>query len=103
MALHALGLRAARSPQRVCGGGFSSSQGKSLGSTLPKLAPGRMPIAVGSSESHGIAVTAVFKDSRGLQPFRTMRSTLYSLPDLKLAGTTLLSAEGSGPVGLGHA
>ena len=61
--------------------------------TLPKLAPGRMPIAVGSSESHGIAVTA---DQKTLVVCSRLNNALYSysLPDVKLAGTTYLSGKG---------
>jgi DNA-binding beta-propeller fold protein YncE len=61
--------------------------------TLPKLAPGRTPIAVGSSESHGIAVTP---DQKTLVVCSRLNNALYSysLPDLKLAGTTLLSGKG---------
>jgi len=61
--------------------------------TLPKLPPGRIPITAGSSESHGIAVTA---DQKTLVVCSRLNNALYSysLPDLKLAGTTYLSGKG---------
>ncbi len=61
---------------------------------LPKLPPGRVPIMTGSSESHGIAVTA---DQKTLLVNSRLNNALYSysLPDLKLAGTAYLSGKGA--------
>src|SRR5438034_11396669 len=61
---------------------------------LPKLAPGRTPIITGSSESHGIAVTA---DQKTLLVNSRLNNAVYSysLPDLKLAGTAYLSGKGA--------
>jgi len=61
--------------------------------TLPKLAPGRIPIPTGSSESHGIAVTP---DQRTLVVCSRLNNALYSysLPDVKLAGTAYLTGKG---------
>src|SRR5438093_486892 len=61
---------------------------------LPKLPPGRVPIMTGSSESHGIAVTA---DQKTLLVNSRLNNALYSysLPDLKLSGTAYLSGKGA--------
>src|SRR5207245_10477585 len=61
---------------------------------LPKLPPGRVPIMTGSSESHGIAVTA---DQKTLLVNSRLNNALYSysLPDLKLTGTAYLSGKGA--------
>ncbi|HWA22040.1 MAG TPA: YncE family protein [Caulobacterales bacterium] len=52
---------------------------------LPKLAPGKKPVLVGGSESHGMAVTA---DNTRLIVDSRLNSAvyIYSLPDLKLLG-----------------
>ena len=62
--------------------------------TLPKLAPGRIPLISGSAESHGMAVTA---DQSTLVVNSRLNNALYSysLPDLKLTGTALLSGKGA--------
>jgi len=61
---------------------------------LPKLATGRTPIITGSSESHGIAVTA---DQKTLLVNSRLNNAVYSysLPDLKLTGTANLSGKGA--------
>jgi YVTN family beta-propeller protein len=61
--------------------------------TYPKLAPGRIPIPTGSSQAHGIAVTA---DQKTLVACSRLNNALYSysLPDLKLAGTAYLTGRG---------
>ena len=61
--------------------------------TLPKLAPGRTAIPSGSAESHGLAVTA---DQTTLVVCSRLNNALYSysLPDVKLSGTALLSGKG---------
>ena len=61
---------------------------------LPKLPPGRVPIMTGSSESHGIAVTA---DQKTLLVNSRLNNALYSysLPDLKPTGTAYLSGKGA--------
>ena len=61
--------------------------------TLPKLAPGRIPIPTGSAESHGMAVTA---DQKTLVVCSRLNNALYSyaLPDVKLSGTANLSGRG---------
>src|SRR2546422_619095 len=62
--------------------------------TLPKLAPGRVPMISGSAESHGLAVTA---DQKLLVVCSRLNNALYSysLPDLKLVGTADLSGPGA--------
>src|SRR3989454_603059 len=62
--------------------------------TLPKLAPGRVPMISGSAESHGLAVTA---DQKLLVVCSRLNNALYSysLPDLKLVGTANLSGRGA--------
>jgi YVTN family beta-propeller protein len=59
----------------------------------PKLAPGRTAIPSGSSESHGIGVTA---DQKTLVVCSRLNNALYSysLPDLKVSGTGYLSGKG---------
>jgi len=61
--------------------------------TLPKLAPGRIPLISGSAESHGMAVTA---DQSTLVVCSRLNNALYSysLPDHKLLGTANLSGKG---------
>ncbi len=61
---------------------------------LPKLAAGRTPILTGSSESHGIAVTS---DQKTLLVNSRLNNALYaySLPDLKVSGTAILSGKGA--------
>jgi len=61
--------------------------------THPKLAPGKTAIPTGSSESHGIGVTA---DQKTLVVCSRLNNALYSysLPDLKLSGTGYLSGKG---------
>jgi len=61
---------------------------------LPKLASGRIPLIAGSSESHGIAVTA---DQKILVVNSRLNNALYSysLPDLKLVGRADLSGRGA--------
>ena len=61
---------------------------------LPKLAPGKIPLINGSSESHGLAVTA---DQKILLVNSRLNNALYSysLPDLKLLGTANLSGKGA--------
>ena len=53
----------------------------------PDLAPGKAPVTVGGNASHGIAVTP---DSRTLIVNSRLNSAVYkySLPDLKLLGST---------------
>ena len=62
--------------------------------TLPKLAPGRIALITGSSESHGLAVTA---DQSILVVCSRLNNAVYtySLPDLKLMGTANLSGKGA--------
>jgi YVTN family beta-propeller protein len=62
--------------------------------TLPKLAPGRVPMISGSAESHGLAVTT---DQSILVVCSRLNNALYSysLPDLKLLGTANLSGKGA--------
>jgi len=62
--------------------------------TLPKLAPGRVPMLAGSAESHGMAVTG---DQKLLVVCSRLNNALYSysLPDLKLVGTADLSGKGA--------
>lgn len=62
--------------------------------TLPKLAPGRIPLITGSAASHGMAVTA---DQSTLVVCSRLNNALYSysLPDLKLTGTAFLSGRGA--------
>ena len=62
--------------------------------TLPKLAGGRIPLITGSSESHGMAVTA---DQKTLVVCSRLNNALYSysLPDLKLLGRADLSGQGA--------
>ena len=57
--------------------------------TLPALPPGRAPFPVGGNESHGMAVTS---DGKTLVVNSRLNSALYSysLPDLKLLGTTFV-------------
>lgn len=59
----------------------------------PKLTPGRAAIPTGSSESHGIGVTA---DQKTLVVCSRLNNALYSysLPDMKLSGTGYLSGKG---------
>ena len=59
----------------------------------PKLTPGRTAIPTGSSESHGIGVTA---DQKTLVVCSRLNNALYSysLPDLKLSGTGYLDGKG---------
>ena len=54
---------------------------------LPDLPPGRAPFMVGGNESHGLAVTP---DQKTLVVNSRLNTALYaySLPDLKLAGST---------------
>ena len=61
---------------------------------LPQLAPGRIPILVGSSASHGLAVTS---DQKVLVVCSRLNNALYSysVPDLKLLGTAYLSGLGA--------
>jgi YVTN family beta-propeller protein len=61
--------------------------------THPKLAAGKTAIPTGSSESHGIGVTA---DQKTLAVCSRLNDALYtySLPDLKLSGTAYLSGKG---------
>ena len=61
---------------------------------LPKLPSGKVPLINGSSESHGIAVTA---DQKTLLVNSRLNNALYSysLPDLKLLGTAYLSGKGA--------
>jgi YVTN family beta-propeller protein len=61
---------------------------------LPKLASGRVPLLAGSSESHGMAVTA---DQKLLVVCSRLNNALYSysLPDMKLVGTADLSGRGA--------
>jgi YVTN family beta-propeller protein len=62
--------------------------------TLPKLEAGRVPLLVGSAESHGMAVTP---DQKTLVVCSRLNNALYtySLPDMKLAGTAYLSGRGA--------
>jgi YVTN family beta-propeller protein len=62
--------------------------------TLPKLATGRIPLISGSSESHGMAVTA---DQKTLVVCSRLNNALYaySLPDLKVIGKADLSGKGA--------
>jgi len=62
--------------------------------TLPKLAAGRIPLISGSSESHGMAVTA---DQKTLVVCSRLNNALYaySLPDLKVIGKADLSGKGA--------
>jgi len=62
--------------------------------TLPKLAGGRIPLITGSSESHGLAITA---DQKTLLVCSRLNNALYSysLPDLKLVGTAELNGKGA--------
>jgi YVTN family beta-propeller protein len=55
--------------------------------TLPELGPGKAPVRVGGNASHGMAVTA---DGTTLIVNSRLNSAVYSysLPDLKLVGTT---------------
>jgi len=55
--------------------------------THPALAPGKAPVTVGGNVSHGIAVTP---DAKTLIVNSRLNSAVYkySLPDLKLMGTT---------------
>jgi YVTN family beta-propeller protein len=61
---------------------------------LPKLAPGKVPILLGSAASHGMAVT---EDQKILVVCSRLNNALYSysLPDLKLLGTADLSGSGA--------
>jgi YVTN family beta-propeller protein len=54
---------------------------------LPELPPGKSPFLVGGNESHGMAVTT---DQKTLVVNSRLNTALYSysLPDLKLLGTT---------------
>jgi YVTN family beta-propeller protein len=62
--------------------------------TLPHLASGRIPLISGSSESHGMAVTA---DQKTLVVNSRLNNALYSysLPDLKMVGRADLSGKGA--------
>ena len=62
--------------------------------TLPKLAAGRIPLISGSSESHGMAVTA---DQKTLVVCSRLNNALYaySLPALKVIGKADLSGKGA--------
>jgi YVTN family beta-propeller protein len=62
--------------------------------TLPHLAAGRIPLISGSSESHGMAVTA---DQKTLVVCSRLNNALYaySLPDLKVVGRADLSGKGA--------
>jgi YVTN family beta-propeller protein len=62
--------------------------------SLPKLAPGRVPLLTGSAASHGMAVT---EDQKILVVCSRLNNALYSysLPDLKLVGTANLSGRGA--------
>jgi len=62
--------------------------------TLPKLVAGRIPLIAGSSESHGMAVTA---DQKTLVVNSRLNNALYaySLPDLKVVGRADLSGKGA--------
>jgi len=62
--------------------------------TLPTLAAGRIPLISGSSESHGMAVTA---DQKTLVVCSRLNNALYaySLPDLKVVGRADLSGKGA--------
>ena len=62
--------------------------------TLPHLAAGRIPLISGSSESHGMAVTA---DQKTLVVNSRLNNALYaySLPDLKVVGKADLSGKGA--------
>jgi YVTN family beta-propeller protein len=62
--------------------------------TLPHLAAGRIPLIAGSSESHGMAVTA---DQKTLVVCSRLNNALYSysLPDLKVVGRADLSGKGA--------
>lgn len=62
--------------------------------TLPHLAAGRIPLISGSSESHGMAVTA---DQKTLVVNSRLNNALYaySLPDLKVVGRADLSGKGA--------
>jgi YVTN family beta-propeller protein len=62
--------------------------------TLPTLATGRIPLISGSSESHGMAVTA---DQKTLVVCSRLNNALYaySLPDLKVVGRADLSGKGA--------
>ena len=62
-----LAVRPDRRLQRVRGGGFPSTQG-SRAHHASDARPGRIPLISGSSESHGMAVTADQKIARRLQP-----------------------------------
>src|SRR6267143_501994 len=61
--------------------------------TLPHLVAGRVPLISGSSESHGMAVTA---DQKTLVVNSRLNNALYaySLPDLKVVGRADLSGKG---------
>jgi YVTN family beta-propeller protein len=62
--------------------------------SLPKLAPGRIPLLAGSAASHGMAVT---EDQKILVVCSRLNNALYSysIPDLKLLGTASLSGKGA--------
>jgi YVTN family beta-propeller protein len=62
--------------------------------TLPHLVAGRIPLISGSSESHGMAVTA---DQKTLVVNSRLNNALYaySLPDLKVVGKADLSGKGA--------
>jgi len=62
--------------------------------TLPHLAAGKIPLISGSSESHGMAVTA---DQKTLVVCSRLNNALYaySLPDLKVVGRADLSGKGA--------
>src|SRR5438105_7701268 len=62
--------------------------------TLPHLVAGRVPMISGSSESHGMAVTA---DQKTLVVNSRLNNALYaySIPDLKVVGRADLSGKGA--------
>src|SRR5215470_10167758 len=62
--------------------------------TLPHVAAGRIPLIAGSSESHGMAVTA---DQKTLVVCSRLNNALYaySLPDLKVVGRADLTGKGA--------
>jgi YVTN family beta-propeller protein len=65
----------------------------------PDLPPGRATVPEGSDPSHGMAVTP---DSKTLVVCSRLNNALYSysLPDLKVTGTTFLGGKGAGWVTL---
>jgi YVTN family beta-propeller protein len=61
----------------------------------PDLPPDRQPVPPGNEASHGIAVTS---DQKTLVVVSRVNTALYtfSIPDLKLTGTTYLGGKGAG-------